>query len=279
MSTLYVSDLDGTLLQPDARLSEKTVRLLNESVADGKLFTIATARTPATVAGIIKGLDMRVPAIVLTGAALWNPATGHYTEPRFIPEAAGSKLINTFRRNGTRTFVFTLGEDDVLDVYHIGGPLSGLQRQFMEERLRSPYKRFVVDPTGADTLPSDLSRLILFYTMLPDAEARPAYDDARQIDGVRMQCYNDIYGPEIALLDGFAADATKANAVRSLASAVGADRIVCFGDNINDLPMMAQADVSVAVANALPEVREAADIVIGPNTADSVAEFIRNDRG
>ena len=50
-----------------------------------------------------------------------------------------------------------------------------------------------------------------------------------------------------------------------------------FGDNLNDLPMMAVADVAVAVDNALPQVKEAADIIIGPNTANSVARFIKQD--
>lgn len=54
MSTLFVSDLDGTLLQPDARLSEETVALLNSNIDRGALFTVATARTPATVAPILE---------------------------------------------------------------------------------------------------------------------------------------------------------------------------------------------------------------------------------
>ena len=57
----------------------------------------------------------------------------------------------------------------------------------------------------------------------------------------------------------------------------GATRVVAFGDNLNDLPMLAAADLAVAVENALPQVRQAADIVIGPNTADSVARFILSD--
>ena len=56
-----------------------------------------------------------------------------------------------------------------------------------------------------------------------------------------------------------------------------ADRLVVFGDNINDLPMMRLADVAVAVENAVEEVKAEADIVIGPNTSDSVARFIIDD--
>lgn len=273
MKTLYVSDLDGTLLQPDARLSEKTVGLLNRAIASGTLFTVATARTPATVAPILQGVDMQLPAIVITGAAMWNPATGRYTDVKHFDPAVTSTLIEIYRKTGTSTFMFTLA-DDMIDIYHLNGELLPLQRQFMEERLTSPFKRFHISPDGRDILPSDIKDTILFYTMIPDRKALSTYELIKDLPGVKAQYYHDIYGPETGILEAFDSGATKANAVRTLAGRVGADRIVCFGDNINDLPMMEVADVAVAVENALPEVKEAADIVIGPNTSDSVAQFI-----
>ena len=54
----------------------------------------------------------------------------------------------------------------------------------------------------------------------------------------------------------------------------GADRVVAFGDNINDIPMLREADVAVAVENAVPEVKRIADVIIGPNTTDAVPRFI-----
>lgn len=271
--TLYVSDLDGTLMQPDATISHESARLLNAAIADGKLFTVATARTPATVAGILRPLDMRLPAIVMTGASVWDPRNGSYSHIRHFSDDAARRLIDVYRQTGTNSFIFTL-DHDMIDIYHVGGELNEIQRQFYEERLHSPFKRFHLSADGSDTLPDDLSKLILAYTMLPDEKAFSTYEVSRHIPGIRAQYYHDIFGPEVGILEAFAADATKANAVKDMADRLGADRIVCFGDNINDLPMMAVADVAVAVENALPEVKDAADLVIGPNTDDSVARFI-----
>ncbi len=53
--------------------------------------------------------------------------------------------------------------------------------------------------------------------------------------------------------------------------------MVAFGDNLNDLPMFGVADLAVAVGNALPDVKDAADVVIDPNYTDSVARFIESD--
>ena len=45
MKTLYVSDLDGTLLNSDTKLSDKTKKIINQLVKNGMNFTFATARS------------------------------------------------------------------------------------------------------------------------------------------------------------------------------------------------------------------------------------------
>lgn len=276
MKTLYVSDLDGTLMQPDARISAEATDLLNKSIADGKLFTVATARTPATVSTILSGIDMRLPAIVMTGASLWDTKSGRYLRERHLPEEGARQLIDTYLERGTSSFVYVL-DRDLIDIYHIGGPVTELQRQFITERVDNPYKRVHWNDDGDPEFRGDISKVILLYTMLPDAVAASTYEATKGIEGIRPQYYHDIFGPEVGILEAFSAEATKAKAMRALAEQVGADRIVAFGDNINDLPMMRQADLAVAVDNALPEVKAEADIVIGPNTDDSVARFIFQD--
>lgn len=277
MKTLYVSDLDGTLLQPDAKLSELTVSLLSQAIMDGKNFTIATARTPATVAPIMQPLSLQLPAIVMTGASMWDAKSGDYSEIKYLQECDVIKLLDIYEDTGTSSFLYTL-DHNMIDIYHVGGEMTELQHQFMMERIHNPFKRFHIGAKGERILPDDLSKVILMYTMLPDAKAFSTFGLTQQIPGVRPQYYHDFYGPEIGILEAFSASATKANAIRSLAEAIGADRIVAFGDNINDLPMLRMADVAVAVENALPEVKEVADIVIGPNTDDSVAKFIISEK-
>src|SRR5699024_5672461 len=72
MSTLYVCDLDGTLLTPEAQLSPRTVTILNCLLERGLLFTVATARTPATANTILAPLHLRLPAVFLTGALVYD---------------------------------------------------------------------------------------------------------------------------------------------------------------------------------------------------------------
>lgn len=271
--TLFVSDLDGTLLGADSKLSPGTVALLNDSIASGKLFTVATARTPATVAPILSEVNINIPAVVMTGAALWVPGTHDFSSVCYMDPETVEKLIDAYHRTEFPIFLFRL-LDGVLNIYHVGGKLSRIERQFMEERMSSPYKKFHIDPAGKEILPDSYESTVIFYGMQPNELAVRAFEATRTIDGCRPQLYHDIYGQEIGIVDAFSPKATKANAVRELAASLGASRIVAFGDNINDLPMLEVADVAVAVENALPEVKAVADIVIGPNTEDSVARFI-----
>ena len=120
--------------------------------------------------------------------------------------------------------------------------------------------------------------------IIPQCETAEALENIEEIaELIRMNsdcnvsCYPDIFNENIGNLEIQAPGISKASAIRSLAAELGVERTVVFGDNLNDLPMFAIADEAVAVANAEPEVKAAATIIIGPNYTDAVARFIDAD--
>ena len=90
-------------------------------------------------------------------------------------------------------------------------------------------------------------------------------------------CYHDIFNENNGFIDIYAKGTTKAAAIKNLANEIGATRIVAFGDNLNDIPMMDEADWSIAVGNAFDEVKKHADEIIGNNDDDAVAKWIEAD--
>lgn len=275
--TLYVSDLDGTLLQPDARISGRTLSMLNEAISEGALFTIATARTPATVASIIGNLDLRLPAVVMTGTALWDKNSNTYSDVKYMEDKPVKELVKIYREMQYPTFLYTLREE-MIHIYHIG-PLSEIERNFIDERRHNFAKTLHIPADGDSELPDYLGDTVLFYGMQPDAMTEEVFKLTSQVEGVRVQKYHDFYGPEIGILEAFSPMSTKAVAIRELAGRLGVERIVAFGDNLNDIAMLELADVGVAMGNGVDEVKEIADIVIGCNTEDAVARFILSDMG
>lgn len=272
MRTLFISDLDGTLLGADSRISPESRRMLNLAISRGALFSIATARTPATVAGITEGLDLRLPAIVMTGAAMWERSTSRYSDIQYLKPDAVEFARRAYTRNDAPAFIYTL-RGNMLEIYHFG-KMDEYERRFMEERAHSPFKKFLVDADGKSYIPEVIDDAVLLFGIQPTPLARRVLDDIRDYPDITPMFYHDIYGEDWAEMEVFARTATKALAVRRLAERVGADRIVVFGDNLNDISMMQVADTAIAVANAVPQTREAAHLTIGPNTADSVARYI-----
>lgn len=70
---LYVSDLDGTLLNRDALLNEDVPKRLNALIEQGLCFTVATARTYATVNSILKDVNLTCPMILMNGVMIYDP--------------------------------------------------------------------------------------------------------------------------------------------------------------------------------------------------------------
>ena len=70
-------------------------------------------------------------------------------------------------------------------------------------------------------------------------------------------------------------EATKGTAIDVMRTELGATRVLCFGDNVNDLSMFLAADEAYAPANATDEIRAAATAVIGHHDEDGIARFLR----
>ena len=71
MKTLYISDMDGTLLAPGARLTPKTVEILQRLMEKGGYFTAATARTLIGLNMLdLSGVDWTVPFVLGNGSML-----------------------------------------------------------------------------------------------------------------------------------------------------------------------------------------------------------------
>lgn len=273
--TLYVTDLDGTLLDTESRVSERSAHIISDLVYDGAMITVATARTPATVEELLRDTHTELPAIVLTGAAMWDRDRRRYRYPLFLDEGDAAAVLDEFRRADVHPFIYTLRSDGVLHVYH-NGPMVKPAEEFMRERSNLELKKFHIDdPTveKAAAVPST----VLYFAM---GKAERVYPLAERLRG-RVNCavyaYLDIFNPDVAVIEVFGANVSKASAIKQLAKRIGAKRIMVFGDSTNDLPMMEIADVGIAVENAIAEVKRAADLVIGRNTSDAVARFIADD--
>jgi len=227
--TLYLSDLDGTLLDNNAALSEYTVSTINALIDSGLHFSVATARTPNSAKQILAPLHLRLPIVLLNGAAIYDTGSDTLTDVRYIDDEISFELSAVIRGHGLTPVVYT-------------------------ERGLAYY--FIITGTHAET-----------YALLKDA---------KHISGIAYTLFPNFYtdDEDSWLLEFYSAGVSKGTGARILKERYGYNKLIGFGDNLNDLPLFEACDKFYAPKNANPIIKSKAAAVIEPNTLDGVAKWL-----
>lgn len=264
MRTLYVSDLDGTLLHSDQRLSKFTVDALNRLIGQGMLFSYATARSYVTASKVTAGIEPPIPLILYNGAWMIENGTGRVLKRHGFTAEEGRELFAAMTACGVWPIVYAV-VDGVERFSYCPARSNPGTRAFNETRRGDPRERVTEEARLMDGE-------AFYFTCIDEPEKLlPLYERYRD----RFQCVysRDIYGGE-QWLEIMPRQATKAHAIQELKAMLGCDRVVCFGDGLNDLSLFAAADECYAVANAVEELKRAATAVIGGNNEDGVAQWL-----
>lgn len=268
MRTLYLSDLDGTLLNPSARLSDFSRDTLTDLIRQGMMFSYATARSIHSAQKVLDGFMPAHPVIVYNGAMILDPQTLDILHlERFVPgEIEAIRAI--FREFGLSPLVY--------------GFVDGRERvSFLEKPAHPGVSHYLKSRAGDARLrpAADENRLFagqpFYFTLIGD---RTGLEDAHQAllraDLGQITFQREIYRNEY-WLEIMPRGATKAHALAWLSRRLGAERTVCFGDALNDLPLFQAADEAYAVQNAHPDLKRLARGILPSNAQDGVTKFLR----
>ena len=266
---MVISDLDGTLLNSDVRLSEFTVNALNSLIRRGVNFTYATARSLNSAMRLTKELELSLPVITYNGACIKSPETGEIIEIQSLDEAQVALITETLDKFGVSPLVYTYldGEEKVL--WQRGTESAGMQ-QYLDSR-REDERMLPVDSFD------DLFCGEIFYvTCIEDTDEllSPIRADLTAEDSLSCLLQKDIYGPQHYWLEIMDYRVSKAHALDTIKKLTGMERIISFGDSINDVPLFEVSDECYAVENAVEPLKKVADDVIESNDEDAVAKWL-----
>ena len=264
MRTLYVSDLDGTLLRSDQKTSGYTNRVINELVAGGMCFSYATARSYSTSHVVTAGMSASFPLIVYNGAFIRDNATGELLLKNSF-DRAGAALLRDLTERGISPIVYAFVDGQERFSY-VPSTVNAPTGDFLRTRKGDMRDRPVTRPEEL------LDGEVFYVTCIGDPGLLgPVY--ARYAGVFRCVYQRDIYSGE-QWLEIMPRNVSKAGAAVRLKELLGCGRLVAFGDGINDLDLFGIADEAYAVANAAPELKAAATGIIGSNDEDSVAKWL-----
>ncbi len=261
--TLFVSDLDGTLLTQDQRLSSFTLSTINALVDEGMLFTYATARSLETASAVTQGLKTSAPRVLYNGAFICDDTAAPIISHVF--DDADKAIVDDILSAGLYPIVYSL-IDGAEKFSFVSDKVNECGAQFLNTRKHCARYNPVSEI-------GDLYKGDIFYILCIDTEQKLAPLYAKYKNDCNCIFSNDIYTGNI-WLEITPRTATKANALTELKNMLDC-RLVVFGDGKNDIDMFAVADECYAVENACEALKDVATAVIGPNRSDSVAKQLK----
>ena len=267
---LFVTDLDGTLLNSNKEVSIKSTEILNKLIDNGVNFTVATARTPATVVDLLQDVNLKLPAVLRKGVLLYDIKEEKYINIKEIGKDTVDKVFDVLNKFDKNAMVYGI-RNNHLWVYHKEFEYSW-EYNFYKERADRKQKTFLKVENYQECI--NESKIINFIVFDKYEKIKGIYEELKKIDEISVEYYEDIYEKGCYFLEAYSAEASKANGIKLLSDYIEHDKLICFGDNLNDIPMFELADECYATANAVERVKEISTDVIGSCDEDGVALFM-----
>jgi len=258
MYRLVAMDLDDTLLTDELTVTEATLRALEEAAALGVRLTVATGRSYRSAKRIAGRIGLNVPLITYQGSLVKDPRDGTVLYERFVPRETARRVYDFCAARGLhlQTYIddwlYAFEENDKLKAY---AALSDI-----------PY---TVVPGFKDLPEGNHTKLIIIGE--PEELDRLG-PELRELAGPEMH----VTKSKATFLEVLHREGTKGDALRFLAAYYGIpmEETVAIGDAWNDWEMIQAAGLGVAMANAVPALKEIADYVTLSNNEDGVRHVL-----
>lgn len=270
---IFVSDLDGTLLQSDGSLSDYSRGALTELLEAGVHFTVASARAWGEIVPILGDLPLSLPLIAINGAYLTDYKTGRHFVINNIDKALANTIYRHILEGGLFPFIVTHnGIEDCL----YWQDLKNEQMQWYHDILHVHKDKRI---RRIEDLKHALTEKVIAFAVMGPREYVTALSGllAAEYPGLLENfLFENPYSPGHWWLTIHDQRACKSKAVKTLLEMTGHDleNLTVFGDHINDIKMLQLAGKGVTLANAESEVKAIADEIIGSNDDDAVVRYI-----
>ncbi len=241
---LICSDFDGTLCH-GGRISRENREAIGRFRAGGGRFTLATGRYPGHILNLMgEDVDRTTPMICLNGGLLCDLSEDRILFCGTMPDGYADTLVGAGRLEGIRDIMV------------------------FPARAREPVELHPLDEAGIRAwMEQDIIKAVIHVEDEVSDEVK-AWTLAHTDERYRV-ARSWINGVEI-----HGASYDKGILSRRLATMLGADTLICVGDYENDLAMIREADIGVAMGNGVDELKAEADMITASAEEHGIAQLI-----
>ena len=266
---IIFSDIDGTLLPFDGKDLTATGRLITELSRRGYIFVLCTGRGTHNIPRELLDAPGLRYAVTANGALITDLQTSEVIYRNTVPRETAKRLTEFLR--GYRGVAFSYRDGrHYLDMTPDGrrpDTSSVSLKDWMDTARLMPFSEYLAEPE------SEFVDKVGFATY--DAGAREAV--MRDFPAQPFASGLALTTSGIWNVEFNAAGTSKGRAARFLLDHLGLTPacMLAAGDNVNDIPMLKLAAVSLAPADAIPEVLAAAGVHVAPASEDGVENFLK----
>lgn len=264
---LYISDLDRTLLNSEGKLSDFTYKTINNLIQKGLMFTYATARSIVTAGAICEKLNLNIPVIVHNGIFITESKTTRIIKGNYLKKSDSEYILKRLVENGVYPFVHTIIDGKERISYSADYLTDGM-KTFLDERKNDDRLNLVKleNLTDGD---------VFHFTCIDENQKLLKLSKMFKNDYHSIY-YKDVYSGNM-WLEILPKGITKGTAIEELKNMLDADKVVCFGDGVNDIEMFEKCDECYAVKNGDDIIKKKSNGIIGSNDNDGVAKFLEQN--
>ncbi len=284
-------DIDGTLLNSAGELTKHTIDTVRNVTMQGVKVVLTSGRVTNSVKGIASKLNADKHIICDNGAKIVDLETDEIVYASYIEKSTIIKLVEFCLTNNIYYMVFTNKEIIVKDLKHMALAFYKQRHHLKDEatgvseikfagidyikKLSDPFTRIVI----CDEDRAIYNSIINMLKGFDDIELLAAPHISNKIikDGEKNLLLSYSYAEILAK------DTNKWTAIKTLTDKLGISKneVIAIGDNFNDVEMIKNAGLGVAMNNGSPTAKEVARVVAPSNDEDGVAKimerYILND--
>jgi GntR family transcriptional regulator, transcriptional repressor for pyruvate dehydrogenase complex len=261
---LVFVDLAGTLVSGPRHISDRVKRTVAQAREGGVEMVLVSSRPPRAMRPFYQQLGLMTPMIACDGALLWNPQAGAGSLRVSLPAALALEIIDAARQLGAVANV----ESD--DEWFTDRPADLVREGILNFDVSEPHGIGHIDEVVRSGDPVD--KVFVDFRDLDDKTAAAAQLTMQRTFSGKANIYEHLSG----ILDFTSIDASKAAMAQQLARqmAIPAEQVMAIGDHDSDASLLQWAGVGVAMGNATPAAKSAADVITSSNLRDGVAEAL-----
>lgn len=265
---LYVTDLDGTLLDKEKNISDYSIKVINNFIEKGNNFTVATARSLSSAKDIIEPLNIKLPIILNNGGFIYDPIKKINLVSNYMNNETSKELLLDIDKMGLNPFIHL--EDNKVNKMYYKGVFNYGEKFYYDNRIKVGDKRF----TKVNEFNIENKDIITVFLIGKKEELNELYLFLKQkYDNLQFHFFLDVYS-NYHWLEINSHKATKKNGIKFLKNYLKVNKVSCFGDNLNDISMFEECDYSYAVKNAHEDLIKISTKVIDSNLNNGVAKII-----